>query len=400
MSLQGKSLEDIREADLQALITNGEREKQTLEYKRDPYGRGDEPVREMLRDISSMANAFGGDLLLGVEEDADGVAIALPGVENCETEAQRIVNSCLSNIDERIPGLATWPIPLSNSRHVIVVRIPRSLRAPHMVTFKGLNQFWIRHDRQKSPMSIHEVRDACLRVEGLMERLERFLEKRRAEILNEMRENPYYLVSLTPIFVNTEVVNIHDNVLRNLLENPPAQASGWPVRFHHTAIQPTLHGLTLDTPNWKRVELLRNGHLELRVSCEHLLHRDSIQIRSQQCRLFRVRPIIECPVRLFRLGKAIYSHLGITDPLVVSISLYNIGGLALPEEPVESAFLHTLPGHEPRPWPEKHLEIPPRQVPSLDRPDRVAKESMDRLWQAFNFEGAPLFDDEGNFRLE
>jgi hypothetical protein len=37
-----------------------------------------------------------------------------------------------------------------------------------MVTFKGMNQFWIRHDRQKSPMSIHEIKDICLKVEGLM----------------------------------------------------------------------------------------------------------------------------------------------------------------------------------------------------------------------------------------
>src|SRR5574337_684787 len=95
MNLQGKPLEEISEADLQALIDNGVRESQTLEYKREVYGRGDEEVREMLRDISSIANAFGGDMLIGVEEDREGVAVALRGVENGEVEATRIVSSCI-----------------------------------------------------------------------------------------------------------------------------------------------------------------------------------------------------------------------------------------------------------------------------------------------------------------
>jgi hypothetical protein len=230
MNLHGKLLEEISEVDLQALIDNGVRESQTLEYKREVYGRGDEEVREMLRDISSIANAFGGDMLIGVEEDREGVAVALRGVENGEAEAARIVSSCLSNIEERIPGLRAWPVPLHNGCHVICVRIPRSLRAPHLVTFKGLNQFWARHDRQKAPMSIHEVRDVCLRVEGLMERLERFLEKRKREILEKIDPMPYYVISITPLFVGTEIVEVRDRELRELMRNPPGQRSGgWTV---------------------------------------------------------------------------------------------------------------------------------------------------------------------------
>ena len=69
----------------------------------------------MLRDITSMTNAFGGDLLLGVEEDEEGVAIALPGIDRADDEGARIVSSCLSNIDERIPGLITQPVLLSKA---------------------------------------------------------------------------------------------------------------------------------------------------------------------------------------------------------------------------------------------------------------------------------------------
>jgi predicted HTH transcriptional regulator len=72
MSTTGKPLTEIAPSDLRDLIDNKVRESQTLEFKRENYGRLDDDIREMLRDISAMANAFGGDLLLGVDEDETG----------------------------------------------------------------------------------------------------------------------------------------------------------------------------------------------------------------------------------------------------------------------------------------------------------------------------------------
>jgi len=399
MSLRGRHVAEINEADLQDLITDRVRESQTLEYKRDSYGRNDEQVREMLRDISAMANAFGGDLLIGVDEDAEGVAIELLGIENAEEEAQRMVSSCLSNLEDRIPGLVGWPVPLSNGRHVILVRIQRSLRAPHMVTFRGLNQFWVRHDRQKSPMSIHEIKEACLKVEGLMEKLDRFLERRKGEIRADIRTSPYYIISVTPIFVDTEVLDIRDQELRGLLANPPGQrVSGWNVSFDE-APRPSLHGLRLETRNRTSLELFRNGYLDLRVRIgdsffyDHRVRRDE---RERQ--VFNAYAIVEYPVSLIRLAKAIYNHIGLTDLVVVSISLYNIAGFALmPEAPKNIQRYLGLWDRLAAVWESNHLEILPRQAPSLDYPDRIAKESVDRIWQAFGFEQAPLFDAEDNF---
>jgi len=162
LTLRGIALTAISQADIRQLLENHTHESQTLEFKRESYGRSDEDIREMLRDISSMTNAFGGDLLLGVDEDEEGVAIALPGIDRSDEEAARIVSSCLSNIDERIPGLVTQPVLLRNSRQVLLIRVPKSHRGPHIITFKGLNQFWVRHDRQKSRMSSTRLRRRAL----------------------------------------------------------------------------------------------------------------------------------------------------------------------------------------------------------------------------------------------
>ena len=165
MSVFGKPLAEVTEADLQSLVVNEVRERQTLDFKRDVYPRHDEGRREMLRDVSAMANAYGGEILLGVGESGEGVATDIVGIGEGEREAQSIISSCLSNLDERIRGLASYLVPLSNGRHVVIVQVPSSLRAPHMVTHKGLNQFWMRHDRQKSPMSTDEIRETCLRTD-------------------------------------------------------------------------------------------------------------------------------------------------------------------------------------------------------------------------------------------
>jgi hypothetical protein len=253
------------------MVTQSEQESQTLEYKREPYKRNDDETCEMLRDISSIANAFGGDLLIGVDEDANGAALKLIGIKNPEEESQRIVSSCLSNISERMDGPRTHPVPLKDGSFVLVVRIPRSLRAPHMVTFKGLNQFWIRHDRQKSPMSIHEIKDTCLKVEGLMEKLERFLAKRRHEILEDIDNIPYYVVSVTPIFVDYGAVDIQDRTLRRLLENPAPFGESGDFSLGSGFTHFTLHGLRTQYHSHPlSAHFFRNGHLEFWLEASKL----------------------------------------------------------------------------------------------------------------------------------
>ena len=82
-----------------------------------------------------------------------------------------------------------------------------------------------------------------------MEKLERFLEKRKEAIRAAIGSSPYYIVSLTPIIVDTEVLNIRDSQLRDILANPPDQRpTGWNVAFGFRP-NPTLHGLSMGLPD-------------------------------------------------------------------------------------------------------------------------------------------------------
>ena len=369
-SLQGKLLENTTKKDLREMVIQREQESQILEYKREPYKRNDEETREMLRDITSIANAFGGDLIIGMEEDTNGSALQLIGIWNPEEESQRIVSSCLSNISEHISGLRIHPVLLQDGSSVLVVRIPRSLRAPHMITFRGLNQFWIRHDRQKSPMSIHEIKDTCLKIEGLMEKLERFLAKRRQDILEDIGDIPYYIFSVTPLYVGTTAINIHDKILHGLLENPPNFSKNGQMSIGRGSSRFTLHGLCIQYLQHQNFpmffQIFRNGHLEFWLKAERLL--DTPPERKH----FDMRYLSIFSFIYIFLAKQVFMHIGLTDPIIVSTSLYNIKGWML------------LNGE----WRKNHLEIDHLQFPSLSPVKSTTMECLNRIFQAFGYEAA------------
>ena len=114
--------------------------------------------------------------------------------------------------------------------------------------------------------------------------------------------------------------------------------------------------------------------------------------------MFHPWPLVEYPIRLLHLGKAVFAYLGFVDPVVISVSLFHIEGYALARLADGHPGMRQVHYYGPRPWRKRHLEVPPAQTPSLDDPDRVARNVVDRIWQAFGYDQAPLFDDEGNFR--
>jgi predicted HTH transcriptional regulator len=66
MALTNIPLADIAEGHLQRLIAAQAAESLHVEYKRETYGTNDDQRREFLADVSSFANAAGGDLVIGM----------------------------------------------------------------------------------------------------------------------------------------------------------------------------------------------------------------------------------------------------------------------------------------------------------------------------------------------
>lgn len=179
-----KQLEAITETELKALISAQVREGQMIDYKREINLKPIKAKLELVRDISSFANASGGDLVFGISE-ADGLPLEVLGIEPTdfeELEAQ-ILQSCRSHLDPAVNGIRTRAIPLTNGGYVSVVRIPKTWNAPHMVMMECENKCWTRDQSGKRGMDILDLRQAMAYSDGVAQRMKRFRTERVASAI-------------------------------------------------------------------------------------------------------------------------------------------------------------------------------------------------------------------------
>ena len=179
-----RAFEDITEADITALIENEVSEGRQIEYKLLLPESNDEAKKEFLADVSSFANASGGDLLYGVEED-DGKPVTALGLADINTDADvlRLENILRDGLDPRIPGLRMRAIDGFSQGPILVVRVPNSWSSPHMVTFKNYSRFFTRNSAGKYQMDVTEIRSAFVLAESLRERIGRFRDGRLGKII-------------------------------------------------------------------------------------------------------------------------------------------------------------------------------------------------------------------------
>ncbi|NQT79982.1 MAG: ATP-binding protein [Candidatus Aminicenantes bacterium] len=382
-----KSFDNITSADIQNLINIKYKERQTIEYKREMYENKDEGKREMLRDISSFANAYGGYLIIGIE-DKNGIPLKIINVDNAEIEKDRIEKSCLSNIEPHILGLKCKTIQMDSGENVILIFIPRGFRKPHMINFKGLNQFWIRHQDKKMPMSVDEIREACISVVSIWKNVKEFLIERESEIKQEILGRPCFVIGSSPLFLNEDIIDIKDNRIKNFLINPPNQTSeianlsygAWEA--HEAYPEPTLYGMKIASPEDLIVELFRNGYYELRVPADKILGTQDF---------FKIYTIIRFSVNYFRALSYLVEYLGIEQTYLGYMSFFNIKGKKfkygwINPETKASEQKAAL-------WDKQELKIPAKQIVSFDTPDGIAKFYLDKVWNSFGFEEVPHFED-------
>jgi hypothetical protein len=383
-----KPIEQLQAVDLEALITSRARENIALEFKGEMYGPKDADIREMLRDITSIANAEGGVLILGIEEDDEGGAIKLRPIRDAEVQANRLLGSCASNIAERIPGLRAVPVPIQ-AGHAIVVRIPRSYRRPHMITFGGAIDFWIRHDRQKARMSIAEIRSAITTTEDLAMRAERFIADRRRVWMTE-RAEPLLAIMATPLALEEGRIDTTDQRLISMLREPP-RAPGAEELYQQllqttTRVTPTLRGRGVVT-DAEVLEVSRTGQVEFILPNQERFARmieGALLINGHEISAY-LRNFLE-----FISALRILSEM--SDPYLLTLSMCHVAGSMMN---AQGSWIRMMRQNV---WEEHpHLFIGPIIATVDDKPGPVAKQVADRLWNAFHFERSPYFDQEGKF---
>jgi hypothetical protein len=176
MSIFAKPISQLTWTDLEELLTGQAVENIRLEFKRDVPDRD-----ETLKKLSSFANTFGGQVIVGAEADSkEGRLLSLPGVIPQKNYKQTVVQWCVDGVTPFLDVDVSDAIPHpSGSRQVCyVVRIRESDLAPHFLN--GRRGIYVRTNEFSARFEARLANEAELR--HLFDRRKTIVDRRAALI--------------------------------------------------------------------------------------------------------------------------------------------------------------------------------------------------------------------------
>lgn len=389
-----KNIEDIVESDLEYLIDNEIIEAKKLEYKRDLPGNSDSEKKEFLADISSFANASGGDIIYGIEEDRstgkpvgplEGLAIS-----NVDETKQRLDNIILNGLEPQLPSYSYTikPIHLSNSNYVIIIRILRSWLNPHRISFKNSSKFYSRNSSGKYLMDVQELRAAFILSESITEKIKNFVEKRLSKIISneshvQFNNQEILILHLIPLeaFRLGKVYKIN-SLTQKSYALMPMHSSGWNSRYNIDGYL-TFDVIKSRTPFEKTyVQLYRNGIIEAAEDYLFQLYKEEGKIS--------IFPISDIESELMQKIPHYLENLKEIEadpPVYISINIFGVKGFGHP-----SHFENTYPIDR------DHLNPPSVLIENYNEDlGKIFKPTFDSLWNACGISKSPNYDENGNW---
>lgn len=384
-----KNIEQITEEDLQDLIDNVISEGKKIEYKRSLSIISDSGKKEFLADVSSFANASGGDLIYGITESG-GTPKKLEGLtlEDVDLEISRLENILRDGIEPRIPAVEIKSIGLSNSRTALIIRVPKSWISPHRVSFKGHDKFYARNSNGKYPLDVAELRVAFNLSETITERIRSF---RQGRILNlfanetpvPFYDNPKIVLHLIPI-ISFNPAQSYD--ISKISSHPekmkPIYCSGSNHRYNLDGFL-TYSGGREDKSH-TYVQLFRNGIIEAvegqlleSSSGELLIH--SVEYERQLIR--------SLPDYL-----SVLETLNVDPPTFIFLTLLGVKGYSMNvvERIYGSRRAHTID--------RDILLLPEIVIESYrDNAERILRPCFDSIWNACGFRGSLNYNEAGEW---
>ena len=362
-----KPLAEIDEKDIQALVDNEEQESATLEFKQKLDSTGEEKSikdvkKELVKDVSAMANANGGFIIYGIKEEKGGKAKEVVGIEReikgrpVEEWVEQVL---IRNVRPRLafrPQVVNWE---NDGKIVLVLQVSRIPYRPHMV-LDG-NIYYVRNNSGVSLADEHEVRAMVIESKSSSDEVKEFLKKRNLDekdkenfaltpLAKGMREIPSMAGQVPPCYegkpfvlfascprhleerINTTSSDFEykaiqsGNFIRHrrhikFLEGLKKRTTSESVRFIKPAIK---GGHEIPDKPAGYVEIFRNGYVE-RGLCESIIGRD---IKAGTgIPLFQTSFFVADLLAYMTFIINLYRKIGYVDDLTIMIALSNTKGL-------------------------------------------------------------------------
>ena len=391
-----KEFDAITKADIDALVANAVAERRTIEYKQQPPGNADEDKREFLADVSSFANAAGGDIIYGITEQRDeqdkptGIPEKAEGLAaiNADAEKLRLEDILRSGLDPRVPGILIGHYDGFPSGPVIVIRVPKSWASPHMVTFKNLSRFFTRNSAGKQQLDVREIRAAFTATGDLRAKISAFHTERLGKIIaNEgpidLPPGPKIILHLVPLSILDPAIQVD---LTPLLNDPHHAA---PIQPHSYDRRNNLDGYLVynskaNAGSIGYVQVFRSGAFEA-VDAEMLNQPDGSKIVAST---FVESTILQAVVRYFKAAKQIGTPL----PLIVMVTALGLKGYGMATNSPWRTFrpTHTV-DRDTLIFPDVLLED--YNTP----PDVVLRPIFDAFWQSAGLPACQHYNEQGRW---
>lgn len=430
-----RSIAEITESELTGLIGNQE-ENQWIDFKQKAYDVEDK--REIYKDVTAMANADGGYILIGVSEE-NKVAKGFFTVPDADKIVQSINSICLQHIDPRIRNLEVGPKSFHwNGKNItlVIIRIPLSELRPHSFTWKGSTNFVKRYGDHTREYPISELVQDLLelryppiigQIDGKLDAILRNMGQDRRSSMSPQDDaleqedvkdllhlmnlrfqkatsgKPYYRILAVPETLNLHAVSTQDDHIRETLYNPPDRRHGNFGLAGFQEISSTAEGISAPDTSRGGITLLRNGFIEVRCplsgSSQFQWRRNEFEISTTWWLYPHV--VCEFPVTFLRLVKAIYAYSRINSRVLIQQEYHNLTEFTLIGGQPASIFFALLPigqgvYEQPQPIISKRM-VNPDFVP-----DHVAYDLVKEVYDSFglNYGDIPDFDENGNFMLK
>jgi hypothetical protein len=386
LSIDRLDFDNLTENDLVELVVGQVPEGLRIDYKRDLYGNSDADKREALKDISGFANAFGGHLIIGMEEQ-NGLATAIPGVANVNPDdvVLRLEQIARTGLEPRIQGLRIRAVRLSTGAYCFVVRVPRSWQPPHRVSAQNSNRFWIRNSGGTHEASMDELRTLFTIGADVNHRIQQFRDERLHEITSGQGARPLMgdgrlILHIIPLSAVTSSWQVNlEKVYELHRAFSPIGSIGMSPRFNLDGFVNERGG----EQNFGYTQIFRNGAIEAtkaRIAGTYEGKR-YVPAGSLEKPLFESLPYYINGLR----------DLGVPPPLIILITLEGVRGAAYK--------VHNNIFDDPEPVIERDIVFLPECVVNeygdVAEYHRSVKPAFDALWNTAGCVSAQTFSAEG-----
>ena len=390
MNLFNIPIENLTAADIDSLINNNVSESTMLDFKRDSYGGKDTDKKELIKDVSAMANTRGGMLFIGIDEEEGTASAICPISCNADAEIQRLNSILQSSIEPLIPSVEIRAINMGEDESVIVIKVPASWSAPHRTNFKGSKRF---HRRNSAGVYEPDVTELKKMFNASIEQDNKFRALRlkhinavgngETPVTMHDQNSGFLLLQILPL--QSLEASISIDLSPQYLETNlyPLGASAWDFRYNidgYLTFRPNFHSYT---------QLHRNGIIEAVIASISRLNNSGRKI------------IAGSSMSEYILGGtaqylSVLRDLGVQPPVRVYVTFLDIKDCRFATyKDVWGRGEDEIPNIA-----KGDVLLPPVDIMDYSNKFRVyeaLKPTLDALWNADNLERCDYYDDEGNW---